>query len=61
MSIWDINRIQNKLEERKPETPTTPQPHIIDADGSLADLTTKFNTLLAQLEAAGILSAAPAS
>ena len=31
------------------------QPHIIDADGNLADITTKFNTLLLQLEALGIL------
>ena len=31
------------------------QPHIVDADGTLADITTKFNTLLAQLEALGLL------
>ena len=30
--------------------------HIIDADGTLADLTTKFNTLLADLEGYGLLS-----
>ena len=36
------------------ETPVVQQPHIIDADGTLADLTTKFNTLLAQLENFGI-------
>lgn len=29
--------------------------HIDDADGTLADLTLKFNTLLSQLEAIGIL------
>ena len=32
------------------------QPHIIDADGTLADITTKFNTLLAQLETLGLIS-----
>jgi len=31
------------------------QPHIIDADGNLADITTKFNTLLDALEAVKIL------
>ena len=31
------------------------QNHIIDADGQLADITTKFNTLLAQLETVGVL------
>ena len=31
------------------------QAHIIDADGTLADITTNFNILLAQLEALGIL------
>ena len=31
------------------------QTHIVDADGTLADITTKFNTLLSQLEAVGIL------
>lgn len=29
--------------------------HIIDADGTLADITTKFNTLLSQLESQGLL------
>lgn len=38
-------------------TPTTQQAHIIDADGSLADITTKFNTLLADLEGYGLLAA----
>ncbi len=32
------------------------QAHIIDADGFLADITTKFNTLLSYLETHGILS-----
>jgi len=32
------------------------QAHIIDADGTLADITTKFNTLLSYLETAGILA-----
>ena len=35
---------------------TQKQAHIVDADGSLADITTKFNTLLAELEAQGIIS-----
>ena len=35
--------------------PMTKAAHIIDADGTLADITTKFNTLLSQLETAGIL------
>ena len=29
--------------------------HIVDADGQLADITTKFNTLLASLETYGLL------
>lgn len=33
----------------------TPESHIIDADGTLADITTKFNTLLASLETIGFL------
>lgn len=37
-------------------TPVAQQAHIIDADGNLADITTKFNTLLAQLEAYGLLA-----
>jgi len=32
--------------------------HIIDADGSLADITTKFNTLLAELEVLKLVAAA---
>ena len=36
--------------------PIVAQPHIIDADGNLADITTKFNTLLSQLETLGILA-----
>jgi hypothetical protein len=32
------------------------QAHIVDADGTLADITTKFNTLLTELEAFGILA-----
>ena len=34
-------------------TPQTQQAHIIDADGTLGDITTKFNTLLANLEGFG--------
>jgi len=33
-----------------------PQAHIIDADGTLADITTKFNTLLLELETMGIIA-----
>jgi hypothetical protein len=36
----------------------TQEPHIADADGSLADITTKFNTLLAQLENHGLNASA---
>jgi len=32
------------------------QPHIVDANGTLADITTKFNTLLSDLETIGILA-----
>ena len=35
-------------------TPVVQQATIVDADGTLADMTTKFNTLLAQLEALGL-------
>ena len=38
-------------------TPQVQQDHIIDADGNLADITTKFNTLLADLEGYGLLKA----
>lgn len=37
-------------------TPVVQQPHIIDADGQLADITAKFNTLLSQLETEGLLA-----
>lgn len=37
-------------------TKQTKQAHIIDADGQLADITTKFNTLLADLEGYGLLA-----
>ena len=35
-------------------TAVVQQSHIADADGTLADITTKFNTLLSQLETIGI-------
>jgi len=35
--------------------PQAQQAHIVDADGTLADITTKFNTLLADLEGYGLL------
>lgn len=38
-------------------TPQAQQAHIVDADGNLADITTKFNTLLADLEGYGLLAA----
>lgn len=38
--------------------PQAQQAHIVDADGTLADITTKFNTLLADLEGYGLLAAA---
>jgi len=36
--------------------PVTPAAHIVDADGTLADITTKFNTLLTVLEALDALA-----
>ena len=39
-------------------TPQAQQAHIVDADGSLADITTKFNTLLADFEGYGFLASA---
>ena len=38
-------------------TPVTQPAHIVDADGTLADITTKFNTLLAQVAALGLQAA----
>jgi len=40
------------------QTPAVQQAHIIDADGTLADITTKFNNLLLKLETIGILATA---
>ena len=37
-------------------TPVTQPAHIVDADGNLPDITTKFNTLLASLESLGVLA-----
>jgi hypothetical protein len=39
-------------------TPQAQQAHIVDADGTIGDITTKFNTLLADLEGYGLLAAA---
>jgi hypothetical protein len=39
-------------------TPVIQRDHIINADGNLADITTKFNTLLGHLETIGVLAAA---
>lgn len=36
-------------------TKAAQESHIVDADGQLADITTKFNTLLASLETYGLL------
>jgi len=38
-------------------TPVVQPLHIIDADGTLADITTKFNTLLAQMASTGLQAA----
>ncbi len=39
-------------------TPVVQQATIVDADGTLADITTKFNSLLAKLETYGLLASA---
>ena len=39
-------------------TPIARQAHIVDADGTLADITTKFNTLLSYLENYGLINVA---
>ena len=39
-------------------TPQAQQAHIVDADGTIGDITTKFNTLLADLEGYGLLASA---
>lgn len=39
-------------------TPVVQPTGIVDADGTLADITTKFNSLLAKLESVGLLAAA---
>lgn len=44
-----------KLQRDRIET-LNPQDHIADADGTLADITTKFNTLLSQMEAQDLLN-----
>ena len=51
----ELSRILNKGINIVDNFSVAPQSHIVDADGSLADLTSKFNTLLAELEAMGIL------
>lgn len=43
-----------RLQRDRIET-LNPQDHIADADGTLADITTKFNTLLSKLEAQDLL------
>ena len=51
-----VDRLEevHKLQRDRIET-LNPQDHIADADGQLADITTKFNTLLSQLEAQDLL------
>lgn len=51
-----VDRLEEiyKLQRDRIET-LNPQDHIIDADGDLADIKTKFNTLLGQLESQGLL------
>lgn len=51
-----VDRLEElyKMQRDRIET-LNPQAHIIDADGDLADITTKFNTLLGQLESQGLL------
>jgi hypothetical protein len=39
-------------------TPAVQQAHEVDADGTLADITTKFNSLLSKLETLGLLASA---
>lgn len=51
-----VDRLEEiyKLQRDRIET-LNPQDHITDADGQLADITTKFNTLLSQLEEQDLL------
>lgn len=52
-----VDRLEEiyKLQRDRIET-LNPQDHIADADGNLADITTKFNTLLAQFESQDLLN-----
>lgn len=52
--LFDRLEEVHKLNRDRIET-LNPQDHIADADGNLADITTKFNTLLSQLEAQDLL------
>ncbi len=56
--IDHLRALEEKVDEyAKTEVSTiVAQAHIIDADGGLADITTKFNALLAALEAVGVLA-----
>lgn len=56
LSIQDLTASLITATNASKELVSVPkQAHIVDADGSLADITTKFNTLLSQLESFGIL------
>ena len=55
-----LKRLVDKLEEvhklqRDRIETLNPQDHIVDADGTLADITTKFNELLSQMESQDLL------
>ncbi len=60
-SVKDLlKRMVDKLEEihrltRDRLETLNPQDHIADADGTIGDITTKFNTLLSQLESQDLL------
>ncbi len=48
--------IYNRITKQWEATNLYPaEAHIIDANGTLGDITTKFNTLLSQLETLGLL------
>lgn len=54
-AIKELERKMAEYQKQELGPQITPSDHIVDATGTLADITTKFNTLLAQLEAMGIL------
>jgi hypothetical protein len=52
---FELSNIINNGITIKDNFAAAQQDHILAADGTLADLTTKFNALLAKLETMGIL------